>query len=252
MNRHKLDRGAGPAIARVVLLAALLTMAAGVVFADPGWESRSRGGRSGGDGRAWQGGTYQRYKDNHRGSWGGGGYVGGGSRGGYNGGSWGGSTGGSWCDRGGAVVRYRAPRTYYGGGYPVSGNCYGGVRYYRPVYRPYYYSRPRTVFQIGLRFGSSYCPRPTRTYVDYDVERAPVYTEPDRVGVSDDFDVTNEPPAGCYYYDPFCEQQFSNLDDYTAHLDSHDHGQTVEIIERDSRRTLHTLEFVNGEWQVQQ
>ena len=64
-------------------------------------------------------------------------------------------------------------------------------------------------------------------------------------------DVTNNPPAGCYYYDRFCDRQFSNLDDYTGHVESQDHPKTIEIIRKDSGDRLRTLEFVGGYWNVQ-
>ena len=64
-------------------------------------------------------------------------------------------------------------------------------------------------------------------------------------------DVTNDPPAGCYYDDRFCDRQFSNLDDYTEHVDSQNHPKTIEIIRKDSGARLRTLEFVGGYWSVQ-
>ncbi len=63
--------------------------------------------------------------------------------------------------------------------------------------------------------------------------------------------MTNDPPAGCYYYDPFCDKRFANLDDYTEHVDSQDHAKTIEIVEKDSGERLRTLEFVGGYWVVQ-
>jgi hypothetical protein len=59
--------------------------------------------------------------------------------------------------------------------------------------------------------------------------------------------VTNEPPAGCYYYDRFCDRQFSNLDDYTNHLDSQI-TRNDQIVNQDSDDTLRTLGFVDGYW----
>ena len=53
-----------------------------------------------------------------------------------------------------------------------------------------------------------------------------------RDGVGHSIDVTNDPPAGCYYYDRFCDRQFSNLDDYTEHVESQDHPKTIEIIRK--------------------
>lgn len=67
-----------------------------------------------------------------------------------------------------------------------------------------------------------------------------------------EIDVENEPPAGCYYYDPYCEREFANLDDYTDHLDAERHSNTIEIVDRDSGERVRTLEYVDGYWGVQQ
>jgi hypothetical protein len=64
-------------------------------------------------------------------------------------------------------------------------------------------------------------------------------------------DVANEPPAGCYYHDRFCDRQFSDLDEYTEHVESQDHPKTIEIVRQDSGARLRTLEFVGGYWRVQ-
>lgn len=45
--------------------------------------------------------------------------------------------------------------------------------------------------------------------------------------------------------------QLANLDDYTEHLRHKRHPQTIDIIEKRSGERLHTLEFVDGEWQSQ-
>jgi hypothetical protein len=65
-------------------------------------------------------------------------------------------------------------------------------------------------------------------------------------------DVANDPPAGCRYYDRFCDRQFSNLDDYTEHVNGQDHSKTIEILRKDSGERLRTLEFVGGSWRVQE
>src|SRR5205085_2893953 len=67
-----------------------------------------------------------------------------------------------------------------------------------------------------------------------------------------EIDVTNEPPAGSKYYDSFCNRQWSNLDDYTEHLQHEHHAQTIEVVDRRSGNALRTLEFVDGYWQVRQ
>ena len=166
---------------------------------------------------------------------------------------------------------------FIGGGFRY-GYCggYGGYRVYRAPVRCY--RAPRSYFSLGIGFGwpGYYAPP---VYV-YDAPRvvapAPrVYREPayddrrddrdydrddhryydrdeDRSRHSREIDVENEPPAGSYYHDPFCNRTFSTLDDYTEHLQSHHHTQTIEIIERSSGDRLRTLEFVDGYWQVQQ
>lgn len=166
---------------------------------------------------------------------------------------------------GGGGYHQGGGRSYGGGGYYGGGGSYcGGGHYYGGGFRyvqPYRYYPPRTFVSFGVRFGSpSYCYRPVYHYSDpvyteprhaY-VEPRQQYVEPDR-GYDDgagQIDVENEPPAGCYYYDPFCDEQFRNLDLYTDHLQSHDHAQTIEIVQENSGHTLRTLEFVGGTWRV--
>src|SRR4029078_6050845 len=98
---------------------------------------------------------------------------------------------------------------------------------------------PRTYISFG--FGVPYYPRPVYHYY----EPYPVVVES-----RTEIDVTNDPPAGCYYYDRFCDREFSNLDDYTDHLDQTDHAKTVEIVQRNSGDAIRTLEFVGGYWSV--
>jgi hypothetical protein len=153
--------------------------------------------------------------------------------------------------------RYGGPGSWGGGARVLvrgGTSCYGSaVRYYSPYRTP----RPQTYIRFGFGGGysSTYCPP---AYV-YDVAPAPVYVErapayvdpaPAPPDQGPEVDVANEPPAGCYYYDPFCDQRFPNLDDYTQHLQDHDHSQTISVVEQDSGDTLRTLEFVNGVWQV--
>ena len=180
-----------------------------------------------------------------------------------------------FCSGGHASPRFIAAGYHYGGGY----GGYRGYGFYRAPVR--YYRAPRSYFSFGLSFG---CPRyyapPVYVYSPPPVYVAPrrVYREPvdddrvyeredhrdsdrqdrdyDRQDDSsrrwDDVDVTNEPPAGTYYHDRFCNRNFSTLDDYTDHLESKHHSQTIDIIERDSGQRVRTLEFVNGLWQPQQ
>ena len=167
----------------------------------------------------------------------------------------------------GGDVRYHGGGGYHQGGgrsYGGGGRYYGGGHYYGGgvrYIRPYRYYHPRAFINFGIRFGTpTYYYRPVYRYYD------PVYTEPRHVYVeprqqyvepdrgyddgSGQIDVENEPPAGCYYYDPFCDEQFRNLDLYTDHLQSHDHAQTIEIVQENSGHTLRTLELVDGLWRV--
>ena len=105
--------------------------------------------------------------------------------------------------------------------------------------------RPRTFVRFGFGVGF---PR----YYHYYQPPAVVYerdVEPEHVAPApmddDDFDVTNLPPLGCYYYDRYCDQRFATLDDYTEHLEHRHHAGTIAIIDRKSGDRLRTLEFVD-------
>lgn len=69
---------------------------------------------------------------------------------------------------------------------------------------------------------------------------------------SEEIDVENEPPAGTYYHDRFCNKDFRTLDDYTEHLKSKHHSQTIDILDQESNKRVRTLELVDGYWQVKQ
>jgi hypothetical protein len=141
---------------------------------------------------------------------------------------------GRMYDGRGTVAYYHGANVYQGGA-PL---C--GPGFYTPVV--YRYARPRSYVSLGINLGSPY---PPPAYV-YDDRPAPVVQDPEP-----QIDVENEPPAGCYYYDPFCGREFSNLDEYTDHINQEGHAKTIEIIVRDSGEQLRTLEFANGSWSVQ-
>lgn len=186
--------------------------------------------------------------------------------------------------RGHAYQRFIGTGHHYGGGY----GGYRGYRFYRAPVR--YYRAPRSYFSLGLSFGyPRYYAPPVYVYrplPPHGVYREPVYDDrvyereehrdsdrhdrdydrhdpesdrddrdydrnDDSSRRSNEIDVENEPPAGTYYRDRFCNRTFSTLDDYTEHLESKHHSQTIDIIERDSGERLRTLEFVDGYWQVQ-
>jgi hypothetical protein len=80
---------------------------------------------------------------------------------------------------------------------------------------------------------------------------APDHLRPIETDSGTQADVTNDPPAGCTYYDRFCDRQFSNLDEYTEHVESQNHPKTIEIVRGDSGGRLRVLEFRGGYWNVQ-
>lgn len=258
MRSPNLWKGAGPAALTVTLLAAVLLLAAQDSYAQRGegrgsqgaWRSTGERSRSGGGDARYKGGGGNRGGDNRGGNptWNGGGarYKGDGGRVWNGGGNYRGGTsyrgdwrsGGGHRDRGwyGGTRYYRSAPRYYGG----SSYYYGSGWYPRSTYY-YRYPRPRTYVSIGLGL-PYYCPITYRRVV----VRHPVVSE-----YSDEVDVENLPPAGCYYYDPYCQREFTDLDSYTDHVDSESHAQTIEIRERDSGDYVRTLEFSGGYWVVQ-
>jgi len=233
-------RGMGSAALGIAILAATLMFAAGTSRADRGGDHGSgHGGRtySGGGGHGNGGG--RSYGGGGRAYSGGGGRVysgGGGGRvytGGGGGRVYGGGGGRVLADHGGRI--YGGGGRYYGGGHYY----YGGGPRYRGSYG-YRYVRPRTFVSFGIGLGLPYYCPPAYRY----------YPVPYPVVVESGIDVTNEPPPGCYYYDPYCDREFDNLDDYTDHIDGQDHPRTIEIVRRSSGDRLRTLEFVGGYWSV--
>lgn len=212
---------------------------------------RGDGGRTRGDDRAYRGGERSRSGGDVR--WKGDGgrvrgddraYRGGGARWKGDGGR-GRVRGGDWRDRDRRHDRVRvyrdAPRDY--GGTRYYGG-YGPRHYYREWYdvRPVLRRYPRTITYVSFGFGLPYyCPVRYR-HVEY---RYPV------VRYAVEIEVNNLPPAGCYYYDPFCDAEFPDLDSYTEHLDHEGHGVTIEVRDLDSGGWVRTLEFVGGYWVVQ-
>ena len=146
--------------------------------------------------------------------------------------------------RGGAVISH--PRVVVRSGPRRIRVLHHGprVRVVAPIRR---YYRPRVFIGLGLGFGHAYYHRPRVVVRDRYIYRNDDVRDR-RAPLADDFDVTNEPPPGCYYHDRFCDRDFSNLDDYTEHVLDERHSQTIDIIERRTGDRLRTLEFVNGEW----
>lgn len=205
----------------------LTLLVAGAGFADPGgygrW-SQSGSGRSGGRSSGWQ---YQGAPSHNAGAssgWsyrGGSGHSGGNPSSGWSYGGTGLSGGGSgWSRSPGGVYGYRYPRTGY---YP---------RYYSCYYPGYHYW-PRSYFSLGIGFGAP--------YYAYD---EPVYVHRVRRVVIEEL-----PPAGCYYYDSYCDERFSCLDDYVDHLSEVDHEPILEVIDGDGA-CLNTYGYVHGRWSI--
>lgn len=149
----------------------------------------------------------------------------------------------------------RRDRGGWSGGWSGGGREYDGRRYrggdrdrgwyggggYCPPPRPRYWHRPHRVIRVGIGFNYYY---PYGAHRHYSVRR-PVVRE-----YLPQIDVENEPPAGCYYWDPYCEREWNTLDEYTEHLDGADHGDTIEILDESSGEWVRTLVFVDGYWSV--
>jgi hypothetical protein len=202
--------------------------------------------------------------------WGGGGarYYAGGAR--YN---------------GGGARYYGGGSRYYGGGSRYHGSPYGYR--YRAPYPTWggggYYAPPRSSISFSFGFGAppyyaypppAYVYHPVyvdpgpdvivheRVYVERDQPREDTYDnnrndqQPngpsyDERSTNPEIDVENEPPPGTYYYDRFCEEKFSTLDEYTDHMDKKkNHPQTIEIRREGTDDVVRTLEYV-GYWEVQ-
>ena len=156
-------------------------------------------------------------------------------------------------------------RVYHGSSWSSGPRRYRGLRcsprvrviapirhYYRPrlylglgLGRPYYAPRVLVRDRYIIRDDDDVTRRESAPRRDDDIERG--RSTPSE----EDFDVTNEPPPGTWYHDRFCDREFRNLDDYTEHLQQRRHTQTIDIIDKRTGDRLHTLEFVNGEWQPQ-
>jgi hypothetical protein len=65
------------------------------------------------------------------------------------------------------------------------------------------------------------------------VDRSPYYFRTDLglyiSGVAFDFTLTNRPPAGYVYYDPYCHTRFTSLDGYRRHARAHDHALALGL-----------------------
>ena len=162
-------------------------------------------------------GGHMRRGDIERGR-GGDGYRGGGGHGGYGG-------GGGWRD---------------GGGYRDHGGYRDGWRHRDYPRRHVWRSRPIVRLHVGWGYPYYHSP----SYRHYYARRPIVRTYVPEIQVD------NYPPAGCYYWDPYCQRTFESLDEYTEHLDGADHDELVEILDQDTDDYVRTLELVGGYWGV--
>ncbi len=151
-------------------------------------------------------------------------------RGGRGNGDW---SGGS---RGGDDHRYDDGRRYRGHDH----GWRDGGRHYAPP-RPRYWHRPRYSVRIGI--GLPY-------YYPYWSHRHHIVRRPIVREYVPQIEVDNEPPAGCYYWDPYCERDWVTLDEYTEHLDGADHGGTIDVLDESTGRWVRTLVFDDGYWSV--
>lgn len=145
---------------------------------------------------------------------------------------------GGWSGggRGGDGHRYDGGRRYRGG----DRGWHDGGRYAAPP-RPRYWHRPRHSIRIGIGLPYYY---PYWSHRHYAVRR-PIVRE-----YVPQIEVDNEPPSGCYYWDPYCERDWNTLDEYTEHLDGAEHGETVDILDESTGRWVRTLVFDDGYWSV--
>jgi hypothetical protein len=145
--------------------------------------------------------------------------------GGYSGRGGGSRDHGGYRDRGGSR---------HGGGYGDNWRHRDYPR--RHVWR----SRPIVRLNVGWGYPYYHSPRYRHYYARRPVVRTYV----------PEIQVDNYPPAGCDYYDPYCQRTFESLDEYTEHLDGADHDEFVEILDSDSGEYVRTLELVGGYWGV--
>ena len=60
--------------------------------------------------------------------------------------------------------------------------------------------------------------------------------------------ITNLPPAGYYYYDPYCDRSFSSLDVYLDHLDDGDHPRRIQVIDFDTGYPAYAYRYRGDRW----
>ena|SRR5438105_4287739 len=218
--------------ARILALGATLFLSllvAGASVAAPGGNGRwsqSGAGRSGGRSSGWQ---FQGAPGRGAGYSSGWSFRGGSGRsGGSPSSGW--SYGGTGRGAGGSSGWSRYP-----GGYPQHRSYYPRTGYYprSGYYYPRYHYWPRSYFSLGIGVGSPYY------YYD-----SPVVVHRVRHIVIEDV-----PPAGCYYYDPYCDERFSCLDDYVDHLSDVDHEPILEVIDGEGS-CVNTYGYAGGRWSL--
>ncbi len=116
-----------------------------------------------------------------------------------------------------------------GGGYVRFGHFYGrpyGHRHFVHVYPRhygyghYYYSYPRPFRHLYPR------------------------------GHSFSISISNVPPGGYYYYDPYCRERFATLDLYLDHLYGFGHPRIIEAIATQGGSPAYACRYDGGRWRI--
>lgn len=113
----------------------------------------------------------------------------------------------------------------YGGGYSRGG--YGGG-YYAPRYRS------------GFRFA------PTRYYIGHFHRPHFVY----RSGFSIGFVIAPQPLSGYGWYDPYCDADFDNLEEYYGHCGAQGHEPAFLLLDASDGQPVATCVYDGGDWVV--
>ncbi len=101
---------------------------------------------------------------------------------------------------------------------------YAPVRQYHYAYRPIYYYRAP---YVHVRRAYPYCASPS---------------------FSLGFAIGNVPPAGYYFYDPYCGSEFSSLGGYLAHVDAYSHPAIIHLLSVDVGAPRFAYRYARGYW----
>ncbi len=64
--------------------------------------------------------------------------------------------------------------------------------------------------------------------------------------ISGGFSIGNQPPAGSYYFDPYCDLPFASLDLYSDHISAYGHPWRVQVIAARSGYPVSTYGYRGG------